>query len=112
MRSLLLLMAMTGAALGQTPSRLNDYAVVLQDEPVVRRVQSRAALRSAEALRHASSIRAAQSNVMAELTRRGARVTGATQVLVNAVLVAADTQTAARLRDVPGVKYIVPVGKA
>ena len=49
---------------------------------------------------------------MAELARRGVAVTGATQILVNAVVVTATRETAAELRSIAGVKYIVPVGKA
>src|SRR5215831_10519101 len=91
------------AAYGQTRSRLAEYALVLKDEPVVRRVQSRAALRGAEGQAQARAIRSAQSGVAAELRRRGVPVTGATQTLVNAVMVSATPETAAELAKMPGV---------
>ena len=100
------------AAFSQTRSRSGEYALVLEDAPVARKVQSRMALRSSEAAAHTRKIRDAQSGVIAELNRRGVPVTGATQILVNAVIVSATHETAAQLRGIPGVKYIVLVGKA
>src|SRR4051794_32317019 len=91
------------AAFSQTRGRLGEYALVLEDAPVARKVQSRAALRSTEAQTHARKIRDAQSGVVAELQRRGVAVTGATQILVNAVIVSATHETAAELRKLPGV---------
>src|SRR4051794_12687773 len=112
MPRVLLLPMLCFAAFSQTGSRLSEYALVLQDAPVARKIQSRVALRSSEAEAHTRTIRDAQSVVIAELERRGVAVTGATQVLVNAIVVATTRETAAELRKVAGVKYIVPVGKA
>ncbi len=112
MKRVLPLLVLCFAAFSQTRSRLGEYALVLEDEPVARKVLSRVALRSPEAQAHTRRIRGAQAGVIAELERRGVAVTGATQVLVNAVVVAATRETAAGLREIPGVRYIVPVGKA
>ncbi len=100
----LILVAFT--ALGQTPSRLVDYALVLEDMPVARKAQSRTALQSAEAQAHLQKIRTAQSSVLAELARRKVPVRSSTQILVNAVFVRATRETAAQLKDIPGVVYV------
>jgi uncharacterized protein (TIGR03437 family) len=99
------------AAFGQTRSGLAEYAVVLKDEPVARRVRSRAALVGAEGQAHARAIRATQSGVAAELRRRGVPVNGATQTLVNALMVSATRETAAELANMPGVKYVMRMPK-
>src|SRR4051812_17006233 len=62
------------AAFGQTRGRPGEYALVLEDAPVARKIQSRAALRSNEAQTHARKIRDAQSGVIAELERLGVAV--------------------------------------
>ncbi|PWT84823.1 MAG: hypothetical protein C5B56_14985, partial [Proteobacteria bacterium] len=49
---------------------------------------------------------------MAELRRRKVTVTGATQVLVNAVMVSAPRENVADLRQIPGVKYVIPAPHA
>src|ERR1017187_9433233 len=95
-------------ALSQTRSRLADYALVLADAPVAQKTHSRVALGGPEAQAQLQRIRNAQSSVQAELKRRKVRVTGAGQILVNAVFVTASRETAAQLRDIPGVSYVVP----
>lgn len=94
------------AAFGQTPSRLVDYALVLEDPPVARKAQSRIALQGAEAQAQLQKIRKAQSGVLAELARRQVPVRLSTQVLVNAVFVSATRETALELRKIPGVVYV------
>src|SRR5690349_5490593 len=98
-------------AFGQTRSRLVDWALVLEEEPVARRVRSRAALRSSEGEAYAAPIRARQQGLIGELRRRGVAVTGATQTLVNAVLVSATRETAVELQRLPGVKYVIRAPK-
>src|SRR6059058_3858588 len=98
MKRVLLPLLLAFAAFGQTRGRLGEYALVLEDAPVARKVQSRVALRSNEAQTHARKIRDAQSGVIAELERRGVAVTGVTQILVNAVIVSATHEIAAGLR--------------
>ena len=85
-----------------------DYALILADPPVARNTHSRAELAAGEAQRNRARIRSAQSSVIAELKRRKVAVTGAGQILVNAVFVSASRETAAQLRDIPGVSYVVP----
>src|SRR5689334_23008281 len=99
-RRLLLVIALGCAAFGQTRSRLAEYAVVLQDEPVARKIQSRLALRSKTAEAHARAIRSAQSHVIAELERRGATIEGSTQILVNAVVISATPEVADAARGI------------
>ena len=98
-------------ALGQTHGRLDEYALVLEDEPVARRVQSRAALRGSEGSALAVRIRAAQSGLIGELRRRGVPVTGSTQTLVNAITFSATRETALELGKLPGVRYVIRAPK-
>ena len=65
MTRVLLTLLLAFAAFGQTRSRLGEYALVLEDAPVARKVQSRMALRSSEAQAHTRKIRDAQSGVIA-----------------------------------------------
>ena len=102
----LFLLAVT--VFGQSRSRLLDYALVLTDAPVAQKTQSRVALRSSAAQQQLARIRTAQSNVLAELKRRKVQVTGTGQILVNAVFVSATRDTAAQLRSIAGVAYVVP----
>jgi hypothetical protein len=105
------LVAVAVAAFSQTRSRLADYALVLEDEPVARVVQSRAALRGPDGEAHARRIRSSQALVISALRDRGVAVTGATQTLVNAVLVSTTREMAAELQSLPGVKYVVRAPK-
>src|SRR5438445_12611617 len=50
-----------------------------------------------------------QASLGAERKRRNVSVTAAAQMLVNAVLISATRQTAAGLRAIPGVSYVVRV---
>ena len=103
----LVLMLLASAAFGQTPSRLVDYALVLEDPPVARKVESRAALHGAVAQAHLQRIRSAQSGVLAELARRNVKVTSTAQTLLNAVFVTATREEAAQLVGMPGVVRVV-----
>ncbi len=103
--SFLMLLLVT-AAFSQTRGRLADYALVLEDPPVAQKIQSRAALKSSEALAHLVKVRGAQRSVIAELGRRNVRVSSSAQVLVNAVFVRVAPQDAASLKTIPGVKWI------
>jgi uncharacterized protein (TIGR03437 family) len=94
---------LASAAFGQTRSRLAEYALVLEDQPVARKIQSRAALQGAAAQAHLERIRNAQSAVLAELARRQVKVTRATQILLNAVFVSATPEEAAQLVGMAGV---------
>ena len=102
-----MLMLLASAAFGQTPARLVDYAVVLEDPPVARKVASRAALHSAAAQAELDGIRSVQSNMLAELARRKVKVTGTAQTLLNAVFVTATPEDAAQLAGVSGVARVV-----
>ena len=103
----LVLMLLASAAFGQTPSRRVEYALVLDDPPVARKVQSRAALHGAVAQAHLQRIRSAQSGVLAELARRNVKVTSTAQTLLNAVFVTATREEAAQLAGMPGVVRVV-----
>jgi minor extracellular serine protease Vpr len=102
--SVLLLLA--AAAFAQTRSRPAEYALVLEDPPVAQKVQSRAALKSAEAQAHLQKVRGAQRLVLAELAKRKVRVSATSQILVNAIFVRIAPEDAPTLQNIPGVKWI------
>ncbi|HMD71212.1 MAG TPA: S8 family serine peptidase [Bryobacteraceae bacterium] len=92
--------------------RPGEYALVLAGPPVARASHSRAELSGVEAQSRLLAVRAAQSPVLAELRRRNVPVSGAAQVLVNAVFVPAGRADADALRAIPGiarVQYLPPV---
>jgi minor extracellular serine protease Vpr len=103
----LILILLVSAAFGQTPTRLADYALVLEDTPVARKVESRAALHGPAAQAHLQRIRTAQSGVLAELARRNVKVISTEQTLLNAVFVKATREEAAQLIGMPGVVRVV-----
>ena len=115
MKRIVLLLILANAALTQTGNRLGEYALVLEDQPVARTVPNRAALHSQAAQAHLRKIRAAQSGVLAELSRRNVRVISTSATLVNAVFVRATPGAAATLASLPGVRrvqYLPPVKPA
>src|ERR1035441_4552390 len=75
------------AAFGQSRGRLVDYALLLEDAPVARKIQGRLALQSADAQAQLARIRTAQNSLLAELRSRKVSVGGSSQVLVNAIFV-------------------------
>jgi subtilisin family serine protease len=95
------------AVYAQSRSRLADYALILEEAPVAAKTRSRAELRGNAAQAHLTRIRHAQSGVIGELKRRNVQVTGAGQILVNAVFVSTTRETAAALRRIPGVAHVV-----
>ena len=108
MNRALLALSLAFAALAQTRSRLAEYTLILQDEPVARKVQPRAALSTPLAQAQLQTIRKAQGAVTAELQRRKMKVTGVNQFLVNAVFVMATPDEVAQLSAIPGVARVTP----
>jgi minor extracellular serine protease Vpr len=88
------------AAYGQTRSRLADYALILKDEPAAR-------VTAGAVKAHLARIQNAQATVAAALKARKVEMTGANQVLVNAVFVSATHEAALGLRNIPGVAHVV-----
>jgi minor extracellular serine protease Vpr len=84
-------------------TRLEEYALVLQDPPVARQIASRGALHTDAAASRLRLIQTAQQNLRQELARRKIRVSGSAQTLVNAVFVRAPRERVAELRSLPGV---------
>jgi uncharacterized protein (TIGR03437 family) len=97
------------AAFGQSRGRLVDYALLLEDAPVARKIQGRLALQSADAQAQLARIRTAQNSLLAELRSRKVSVGGSSQVLVNAIFVRSTPETAAQLLHLPGVVHVVRV---
>ena len=89
--------------------RLENYALILRDEPVAERIRTRAELHSAGARRQRQTIAAAQRRLRAELARRRVAVLGATQVLLNAVYVRIPAERARELAALAGVEAVTPL---
>ncbi len=108
MRQVLAVLTMAVAGFGQTHGRMAEYALILDDAPVARTMPSRAALSGALARERLRTIRKAQSAVTAELQRRKLQVTGASQLLLNAVFVMAAPGDLPTLCAIPGVARVTP----
>src|SRR5436190_11956555 len=102
--SVLALAFIASAVFARAP--LQDYALILQDEPVASQIRSRAELQSGSARRHLQSISAAQSRVERELVRRHIAVTGSVRILMNAIFVRVPADRVDELRSLPGVHSV------
>ena len=106
MKQASVLLLLVTASFAQPRSHLAEYALVLEDPPVAQKVQSRAALNSAEAQAHLQKVRGAQRLVLTELAKRKVRVSATSQILVNAIFVRIAPEQAAALQNIPGVKWM------
>ena len=89
--------------------RSNRFALILQDKPVAEEATSRKDIRNSAAAARLQIIETAQGVVRHELERRGMRITGSTQYLLNAVFVAAPESRVNELRNLPGVIDVYPM---
>jgi hypothetical protein len=85
---------------------LQDYALILQDEPVARQIRSRAELQSDSARTRLATISNAQSRLGRELARRHIAVTGSVKILMNAVFVRVTPDRVSELKSLPGVHAV------
>src|ERR1017187_2591687 len=108
-RAISALFLLVFAGFGQPRSRMVDYALLLEDAPVARKIQGRLALQSADAQAQLARIRTAQNSLLAELRSRKVSVGGSSQVLVNAIFVRSTPETAAQLLHLPGVVHVFRV---
>ncbi|HWR54395.1 MAG TPA: S8 family serine peptidase, partial [Bryobacteraceae bacterium] len=112
--AVLMTLALASAAFAASP-RLGRYALVLEEPPVARQIASRAELDSPAAKAAAARIQAKQAALKAELKQRGVAVTGATQIVLNAVFVQAGPNDAQKLRGLGGVSrsvYLPPAHRS
>jgi uncharacterized protein (TIGR03437 family) len=87
--------------------RHDRWAVVLSGDPLAQQVSQRSELHEAWALAAQQQIVRAQAELGAKLEARGIRRLGATQILLNAVFVAAGAEEAAELARLPGVAGVL-----
>ena len=95
-------------------AQVGEYALVLRDPPVAARALSRQDLRSAAARDRMARIQTAQASVRRQIESLGVRITGDSQVLVNAIFVHAGREQAEALKALPGVvrvEYLPPIRK-
>ena len=86
----------------------NRYTLILEDPPVASQFTSKTAMRSARAGDYRQQIEARQQALRAELAARKIQVTGSVSTLLNAVFVVAPADRLAELKNLPGVKAVVP----
>jgi len=102
------ILAVVPAALSQ----VREYAIILQDPPVARQIQSRHELKLESARQADSRIEEAQARIRQQLASRNVRVITSTKTLLNAIFVVAGPDEAAALQSLPGVIRVAPLRKA
>jgi minor extracellular serine protease Vpr len=103
------ILCIAGASSSFAELASNRYALILEDPPVASQFQSREAVQSAAAKSYHQQILARQRTVRSELSARNIQVTGSVDTLQNAIFVVATPERAAELKNVPGVKAVVPL---
>jgi minor extracellular serine protease Vpr len=106
MRYSVILCLMALPVFGAVRSRMVEYALVLEDAPVVEQIATRAELAGHDARLKLARIETAQRSVRTQLAARKFAVRGAVQLLANAVFVSAEQSRAAELRSIAGVKRV------
>ena len=84
-----------------------SYAVYLQDPPVVERYPSRTHTTAAQQYRR--ELEDTQETLKRKLRKLHVTVTGATQVLQNAIFIKATPERLEQVRRLPGVKGVTPL---
>ena len=108
-----LCVALALAALPALSQQYSDqYALILDDEPVITRFLGRDAHRSAAAELYRRQITTAQQAVRAAVGSRRVTVTGSADTVLNALFVHATPEQAANLKTVPGVKAVIRMRSA
>ncbi len=86
--------------------RLDRWAAVLQEEPVVKKVSERHQLMAQEGLDAKALVLAKQTAVRSAIEAQQVKVFDASQTLVNAIYFTGNESEAARVRSLPGVAYV------
>ena len=91
-------------------SRLTGrYALILSDAPIAEKFSQLKSAPSAAVADHAARIEAAQQLVRSQLSRQNVTVVGSAHTVLNAIFVAAKPENVAQLRQLPGVRSVVPL---
>jgi minor extracellular serine protease Vpr len=91
-----------------TPAAHNRYALILSRPPAAQQFASVQGMQAAAA-NYSDAIRMEQAALRRELESRSFHVTGAAQVLLNAIFVEASPDRMAELRALPGVAAVAPL---
>ncbi len=86
----------------------NRYALILEDAPVAAQF-SKERMALPERANYGRALEQRQQAVRAELTQRGMEPTGSVTTLMNAVFVAAPPGSVEELKNIPGVRGVIPV---
>ncbi|MCU1336941.1 MAG: peptidase and in, kexin, sedolisin [Bryobacterales bacterium] len=104
----ILVVTVLGAAVSFAQAARNRYALILEDSPVTSQF-SKERMGLAEAANYGRSLEQRQQSVRAELAQRRIKSTGSVTALMNAVFVVASADSVADLKNIPGVKGVVPI---
>jgi len=85
------------------------YAIILDEPPVAEAAADAKSVARTAASGAMARVAASQQRVAAALADRNARITGSSQILVNALYVETDPDTAAALETLPGVRAVSPL---
>src|SRR5580658_276094 len=87
----------------------NRWMVILNEPPAVKRYPGKFRATRAAAEPYRQHLRDVQAGLRAQIEARHIRVTGGIQHLMNGLFVHASSAQAASLRNLPGVKWVVPL---
>ncbi len=105
----LLLLAIAVAPAIFAQSAVTRYALILEDPPVTQRFATREASQSTGGRSYRQQLEAKQASLREVLAARHITVTGSVTILTNAIFVAAPKARAAELKNLKGVKGVVPL---
>lgn len=103
---ILALLVLAAASPSMAQRVRGEYALVLEDPPLVEQIAAREGLESAAAEEARQRIQEAQDKLAAELEQRGIAVVSRAHTLVNAVFVRAPQSRLEELRGLPGVRRV------
>src|SRR5947199_7396989 len=106
-----LLFVLVGATVSLVGAEKRDqeFALILEDEPVAQRFAVRSTTTRtvpAAAESHRQIIRVKQAGIKRQLSQRNVRITGSTDTLVNAIFVKTAIANISNLRTLDGVKAV------
>ena len=87
----------------------NRWMVILNEPPAVKRFPGKFRATRATAEPYRQHLRSVQAGLRTQIEGRNIRVTGGVQHLMNGLFVTASSAQAAALRNLPGVKSVVPL---
>lgn len=98
------LLFLTSAVVAQ--DRLDRWAAVLKDEPLAQSITERQQLFSEKGISARTTLQARQATVRQQIEGQNLKVTGSSQILINAIYFSGTVEEAARVKALPQVAYV------